>query len=280
MSPLLAYLILAAPFVLALIGFTLPRSWTQKRHGCLRLARIGLLLLGLVGILSSGSRIIWDGGYLRAEYQITFRDLNNLPIEGIELRVEDKAGHTFYYYPVSDFRPDGVSTSDSGGLMVFHHLGEGVEFGGKEWYLYFLFPVEERPGPDYVCRFLYRGQEVYRVSYGGINLWHVVRSGEHISGWEEMEKVTRLWKRPDWPPCQLLLAQEEGHEDYYTRIRKLFDLDGDGKLNPEEGAAYHAATNYRSEEAAIARLKGEDPKEEVAFAVVRRTVILPLNRER
>jgi hypothetical protein len=151
--------------------------------------------------------------------------------------------------------------------MVFHHASGGVEFGGKCWLLFGLIPVEERPGPVYVCRFLYRGQEVYRVRYSDIDSW---RSGT----WDEIEKVKRKWKRPDWPASQLLRTEDESDRAYDARIMKLFDLDGDGKLNSEEGAAYCAGTDWRNEEAAIARLKGEDPAEEMEFPVVRRTVTI------
>jgi hypothetical protein len=268
MSPILAYLIIAVLLVLALAGFTFRRTWSAKRHPGVGCASTGFLVLGLFGILSQVNMIIWDGGYLDAEYQLTFQDPNGQPIEAIELRVEDRLGHSYYHYPVTDFLPDQVPTSDSNGLMMFHHVSEATEFGGRCWLLFCFIPVEEHPAPEYVCRFLYRGQEIYQVQYHELNSW---REGNR----DEVEKVKRRWKRPDWPASQILQMQIQSNNDMYNaRVRKFFDLDGDGKLNSEEGAAYQEGTNWRNEEAAIARLKGEDPEEEIEFPIVRRTLTI------
>jgi hypothetical protein len=225
------------------------------------------LVLALVGLASRAGMMLWDGGYLRAEYRVTFQDPEGRPVEGIELRVEDRQGHTFYHYPVTDYLPGHIPTSDSNGLMVFHHAGGGIEFSGKCWFLFGFIPVEEHPGPVYVCQFLHRGREVYRVRYGELDSW---RRGT----WDEVEKVKRRWKRPDWPASQLLRTEDESDRAYHARVLNLFDLDGDGKLNPEEGAAYWAAADWRDTEATIARLKGEDPEEEMEFPLVRRTVTI------
>ncbi len=272
MNPITAYLMLAALFGLGFAAILLPRLRPGTFGRRLRTVGILLILLGLLGLLSRSAVMIWDGGYLLAEYQITFQDLDGRPVKGVQLHVEDQRGHIFYHYPVTDFLPDRVPISGADGLMIFHHANGGMEFGGKCWLLFGLIPVEEHPGPVYLCRFLHRGQEVYRVRYGEMNSW---RRGT----WDEVEKVKRRWKRPEWPTCQLLLGQEETLAAYHARLLKFFDLDGDGKLNPEEGAAYVAGTSLRNEEAAIARLKGEDPEEEMEFPIVRRTVTIRSNPE-
>lgn len=269
MNPLTAYLILAALFGLGSAAIMLRhlRPGTFGRR--LKAVGILLVLLGLLGLLIRPVEL-WDGGYLQAEYQITFQDPNGRPMEGVQLQVEDQRGHIFYHYPVTDFLPDRTPISDADGLMVFRHASDGMEFGGKCWFLFCFLPVEERSGPMYVCRFLYRGGEVYRVRYREMDSW--------LQGtWDEVEKVKRRWKRPDWPASQLLWPQGEPFDAYHARILKFFDLDSDGKLNPEEGAAYGAGTSWRNEEAAIARLKGEDPEEEMEFPVVRRTVTIRPN---
>lgn len=268
MNLLIAFLILTALLALGIAAIMLPRLRPSAFGRRLRIVGIALVLLGLLGFFSP--KELWDGGYLQAEYQITFRYPDGRPVEGVQLRVEDQRGHTFYHYPVTDFLPDRSPTSDTAGRMVFHHASDGLEFGGKCWLFYGLIPVEEQPSPVYVCRFLQRGGEVYRVRYGEINSW---RSGT----WDEVEKVKRRWKRSQWPASQLLSTQDESYDAYHARILKIFDLDGNGKLNPEEGAAYGAGTRWRNEEAAIARLKGEDPEEEIEFPVVRRTVTIRPN---
>jgi hypothetical protein len=98
MSLIIAYLIIAVLLVLALAGFTFPRIWSAKRHPIVGCASTGFLLLGLFGILSLSNKILWDGGYFDAEYQLSFQGSNGQPIEGVELRVEDRSGHSYYHY--------------------------------------------------------------------------------------------------------------------------------------------------------------------------------------
>lgn len=237
-----------------------------------RLRTVGILLvvLAILGLLSRASMILWDGGFALAEYQITFRDADGRPVEGVQLRVEDQRGYAFYHYPVTDFLPDRTPISGPDGLMVFHHADGGCEFGGKCWLLFGLIPVGEHSSPVYVCRFFSQGHEVYRVRYSELNSWRYETS-------EKVEKVKRRWKRPQWPASELLCLQDESKETYHARVLQIFDLDGDGRLNCEEAVAYTAGTNWRNEGAAIARLRGEDPEEEVEFPLVRRTVTIRPN---
>jgi Ca2+-binding EF-hand superfamily protein len=74
----------------------------------------------------------------------------------------------------------------------------------------------------------------------------------------------------------LLMEPDESWEHWHERAFRFFDLDGDGKLSPEEAAAFHTGTSNRTEEAAIAE-KGGTPQqeEELEFPVVKRTVTVP-----
>jgi hypothetical protein len=273
MSPITANLITATLLLLALAGFLLSSLRPAKSSRDLRFVGVVFLVLGLFALVSRLPRTCWSGGYGQIEYQITFEDGNHQPIAGIELRVEDRQGHIFYHYPVTDYLPGHIPTSDSNGLMMFHHVSDCVEFDGTETFLFNVIPVEERAGPMYICYFLYRGQEVYRLTYRELNSW---RKGT----WKEgVEKVKLSWKRPEWPWSLFLCDEGESWHAHYARTMKLYDLDGDGKLNPEEGAAYCAAMSLPNENAVIARLKGEDPTEEIEFPVVRRTITIPSKPE-
>jgi hypothetical protein len=233
--------------------------------GVLRRRLTVLLCLAVPGLVllllcSSMNCLVWDGGYPPAEFQATFTDEGGRPLEGVELRVEDREGHAYFHYPVTDYLPEHVPTSDRHGLMTFHHATHGLEFGGKSCG---LFGFGETKAPQYVCRFVFRGEEVYRASYHDLNDWE-------LSG----EPVKRRWREPAWPASQLLMKPGEEYDAWRTRARAFFDLNHNGNLEPEEAAAYRAATNYRAEEAAEAELRGETKEEDVEFPVLRKAIVV------
>jgi hypothetical protein len=60
--------------------------------------------------------IVWDDIWGQEEYRITFTDRAGRPVQGVELRVENEAGSTFYHFPVTDSRcrPPPSSARSSG----------------------------------------------------------------------------------------------------------------------------------------------------------------------
>jgi hypothetical protein len=78
--------------------------------------------------------IIWDGGFKSAEYRLRFVDAAGRPITGVTLRVLTKAGGACPFYPVDEFHPDRPPMSAADGMLVCHHSGNGLEFGGREHY--------------------------------------------------------------------------------------------------------------------------------------------------
>jgi hypothetical protein len=229
--------------------------WTKRQtRPSVRLVLKILAVAGLIGAVIPDQRMMWDGRYPTAEFQITFVDENRQPVQGVELRVEDKGGRTYFHYPVTDYLPDRAPTSDHSGLMVFHHAGQGVEFSGEVRYLYCLFPRVVRRGPSYTCRFVRGDTEVYRIDFWQLDHWQ--------GSWDEVAKVRRRWKWPAWPMSELLMTPDESHEHWQERALQFFDLDGDGKLGPEERAAYNAGRSLETWEAALARKNGTAEKEE------------------
>ena len=228
---------------------------------------VAILLLGWL----CSYHLIWDGGYSDAEYQITFKDQNGKPVEGIELRVEDRQGHIYHHYPVTDFLPGVIPSSDKNGLMVFHHhCYFAMEFSGRIRYVFFAIPVEEKRGPEFICRFLFRGNEIQRIPYDDVNGW---RQGT----WEEVPKVKRLWKFPDWPASELGPKKDESHEAWAARIDAFFDKNKNGELEPEEAAAQNAFQCYLRQRE-LARIFGEKNEQEVEFPLVKKTISVQIPR--
>ena len=272
---ILALVVFSLGLALALVGAAgLLVSWLTRRGTVarLRVAFCAALGIGLLLALSCAECRVWDGDYLQAEFQLVFKDLSGRPIEGVELRVEDGEGRNYFHYPVSDYLPGQIPASDRGGAMVFHHVSDGAEFSGKTYYVLFVIPVRDPPAPVFVCRFLYNGREVHRVPFSDLARWQGTR--------ERAPWVKRRWKWPVWPESQLLMRPDGSVEDPRDRKLRLFDLNGDGKLNPEEAAASRAATSNRAEQVARAQLRGADVQEHLEFAIVHKAIAVSPDPER
>jgi hypothetical protein len=217
-------------------------------------------------LFTGSSYMIWDGGYGQAEIEISFLDKLGHPVPGVQLRVQDPDCREFFLYPVSDYLPDHIPTSDEAGQMMIHHVSHGVEFSGRcydssgHW-------VDIKRGPIFYCLFLHKGQEVTRIQFGDLD--HCEQT------WESMPRVKRKWQRPIWPTTELYTELDESFGDWDARLRKYYDPEQTGHFTPETAPAYHAATSVKAEHAAIAwqseRKRIEDEEE---FAVIKRTIIV------
>ena len=261
---LLTLAILLICLTLTLLGLAgVVASWLMpwKILACLRVAFLVLLAVGLLATVSCLVCEVGDGRYGQAEFQLTFLDPSGNPIEGVELRVEDQQGRTYFHYPVDDYVPLQIPTSDRNGLMVFHHVSRGFEFSERTYNLFFVIRIRETPAPAFFCCFLQDGEEVYRIPFRDLDWWEET--------WEHVTKVKRRWQSPAWP--EVLVHPGESAESWHDRIVALFDRNGNGRLDPEEAAAYYSATRH-AEESQLAQLPALAKDEETEFAVVRRTI--------
>jgi hypothetical protein len=207
-----------------------------------------------------------DIRYPQAEFEFIFKDRSGKPVEGIELCVEDQAGRRYYHYPVTDYLPDKVPTSNRDGVLVFHHVSELFDSGCRTTYLFDLIPLGERGVPVFICRFLHKDHEIYRIRFRDV--YSDFAKGEHL------DVVRQHWSWPVWKESQGLLKPYAVGEDWDGRRLRLFDLNKNGRLEPEEAAAWSAATSSRAERVAIAQLVGEDIQEDLEFIVIRKTILL------
>lgn len=220
-----------------------------KRRGCL------LCLLGLAAAVAlvPFQGIIWDGGFASAEYRLTFVDGSGKPVPGVVLRVLTRAGGECPLYPIDEFLPDRAPTSDADGRMVFHHAGEGLEFGGREGSNLLGMRFGETDAPQYVCAFSVAGREVHRVRYDDLR-----PRGER----DRLARVTRPWQNSEWPS-----REYAAHHGEWPALRlRLFDGNGDGELDREErtAAGYFSRVMERSD----FDRRGRD----IEFLVVERTI--------
>ena len=140
------------------------------------------------------------GASRAAEYRLTFIDGTGRPVPGVALRVLTRAGGECHLYPIDEFLPDHAPTSDTEGRMVFHHAGEGLEFGGREHSNLLGMRFGETDAPQYLCAFSVAGREVHRVRFDDLR----PRSERG-----RLPSVTRSWQNSEWPSREYAAHHEE-----------------------------------------------------------------------
>jgi hypothetical protein len=252
------FMVLAGTAVISLL-----LHWAQRRPfgRFFHRALVCLIVFAVTGFFSSAFGIIWDGGFPQNEFELMFQDQDGKPLRGVELRVEDRQGNIIYRYPVSDYAPNQIPTSDENGTIVFHHVSNGLEFGGHDWYLFGVIPIRQG-APVYICRFLYENREVYLIEYDEL------RRGEKNT--EQTAAVKRQWKPPDWPFSEMGAKPGESLDDVYERTRSLFNVKSNGKFN-REAAIARGAVMREVERQEDAQKDGKEFVEEIEFPVLKKT---------
>ena len=159
--------------------------------------------------------IVWDGGFGQVEYRMKFVGPDGLPIPGVQLRVEDEHGTNFFHYPVTDYVDGRVPVSGDDGMLTFHHVSHGPEFGGRCRELFGVRFGTCR-APTFVCRFLLDGKEIYRSKFNEMNAGATDRS------------VTRSWNYVEWLPSR---REGESIMDMFSRKSDQRDKDRNGTVD-------------------------------------------------
>ena len=136
----------------------------MPRRGCLI---VSILLIAAV-LLVPFQGIVWDGRFDSAEYRLRFIDESGRPVPDIRLKVLTKAGEPCHFYPINEFTPDGTAVSDADGRMMFHHAGDLLEFGGREYWNLVGMRFGETDAPQYDFVFSLGEREVHRVKHDAI----------------------------------------------------------------------------------------------------------------
>jgi hypothetical protein len=261
-------ILVATLLVLGIAGLCLSTKLDNRSRPWVRWISWLGISTAVVGFLSGHVLgMIWDGAFPQTEFRLLFRDGNGKPIPGVELRVENRSGSTFFHYPVTDYLPEQIPTSDKDGVMVFHHVSRGIEFGGQCSHFLFVVPVGECASPQYICRFLRQGKELSRVPYQDL------KNDRGIT----TTRVNRQWKWSDWPYRSFLeFNKKHGSIDGFELSR--FNLNRNGRLDREETVAFNAAMweIARFETAQRSSPTGLPADEDLEFFLVEKTISVAL----
>ena len=265
---LLVACILCIFLIMTLLGMagvlaSFVRRW--KILARLRIVYFVLVGAGLLGVVSCLNCYVWDGSFGQAEFQLVFQDQDGNPIQGVELCVVDRKGQNYFHFPVDDYVPGKIPTSDRDGLMLFHHVSRGIEFSGRTYYVLFAIPITEPSLPTYDCRFLYKGQEVYRIAFGELDSWKGLLN--------DVSNVRRRWRTPIWD--EMLARPGETDKGWHDRIMGLFGHDANATLGTEGAAASYSALT-QADECRMAQMRGVTRENEIEFAVVRKNISVNL----
>jgi hypothetical protein len=222
-------------------------SWPRfTRYVCVG----GLIFVVAAVVFAPIEMINWDGGFPNAEYRFKFVDGDNHPVPGVTLRVLTQAGGVCHLYPVSDFLPDQVPTSDADGNMIFHHFSDTLEFGGQDHRSLMGITWKKDKAPQFDCVFSLNGIVVYGARF------HTLLPRNY----DRLPSVARSWKPPDWTSREF-----RTHSNDWKRHReRLFDVNSDGELDREERVAALC----------FDRSMDRDEKK-VEFVIVERTIVIP-----
>lgn len=136
------------------------------KRGCV----IAVVVLAAVVALAPIQSIRWSGGFPATEFRFLFTDSHGRPVPGVTLRVETKAGGASYLYPIDEFLPHQVPTSDTEGRMTFHQAGGGgASFGGSVSRSLVGVQYGDFVVPQHVCVFSHGGREVHRARFNDLS---------------------------------------------------------------------------------------------------------------
>jgi hypothetical protein len=233
-----------------------------------RIVAFVFILGPCVAALACVSSSFWCGscGYNQLEYELTFKDLNGKPIEGVELSIEDERGNEFFCFPVTDYSPAQKPKSDEHGEMRFHHVSTAVEWDNCGWTLFWV-DIPASRSFAYICRFLYRGKEVHRVAFGELPRW------DWKGTWEEVPKVRRRFNWSTMLPLEIIPKRPYEHEEVYdSTLRHFFHVDDKHR----EGCIARRNVCRLLNKVDEAHRHKKEPVEDIDFPVIRRTITIDL----
>jgi hypothetical protein len=98
---------------------------------------------------------------MQAEYRIKFITEDGIPVNGVQLEVQDREGNINYGYPINDYYEGNIPMSDTSGVVTFHHVFYFMEWGGT----FFFGCTSGDPPPEFDLLFRKKGDVIYDIEF-------------------------------------------------------------------------------------------------------------------
>jgi hypothetical protein len=213
-------------------------SVSSRRNRYIVISTVVLTSCALIAlfIFTSEESIVWCGAFSQVEYQLVFKDERGRPVVGIELAAEDEKGNLSFRYPVSDFTRVNALTSDADGVLMFHHVCNGIEFGGKYTYKRGYMPASygKCSPPVFRVRCLFGAKEVYAFEFSALDSDFLKSTGAYPDSKAGPEVERLCYEPPEYPMTALDEGIEPKLQKYrFPVYRRLIVLKG--VAHPEKG---------------------------------------------
>lgn len=188
---------------------------------------IACFVLCALAYISYHTSRVWScGSFLEGRFSIRIVDEKGRPIEGVNMWVSHITGGLAYGYPVTDFVPGLMPTSDRNGMLLFHHFhGKGPEFCGSTRSLFWYIPIDDDDPPDYKLRFSRKGYVSHETTFRSFR-----------SRCAQTNEVEATFPFEPWRAWKTMRTDKDG--EWYGMIRDDFDADRNGRLSRSEWVSF------------------------------------------
>ena len=123
-----------------------------------------VLILAVTAYVSyQTSTMYWDGGYPTGEFRLRVVNEIGDPVEGACLDLYNESGTPAVEYPIYEYDGEGTLCGGADGVITAHQPQEGIQFGGSEWYLFWVIPIGASDAPQFDIRISADGYQDYPI---------------------------------------------------------------------------------------------------------------------
>ncbi|MHC4132079.1 MAG: hypothetical protein ACYSSP_08280 [Planctomycetota bacterium] len=133
-----------------------------------------VLFVPLLIVITAGfvfrATVHWDGRFPSNQFRIKVTDNKGEPITTSYLSVFNEYERTAYEHPIDEFTKEEKPQADESGIIVVHHTGEGLEFGGSYTELFGIirWPPGSVNAPEYYIDIEADGYTKERLRYSDL----------------------------------------------------------------------------------------------------------------
>lgn len=115
--------------------------------------------------------VSWDGAFPSGEYHLQIVNQSGSPIKGATLNIY-QGNNLAFEYPFDNYLSENSLVSNDKGEIVLTHLPRGLEYGGSDWLLFWVIPIN-KSSPKFNCEVIaseheplkFSANEIFEIAY-------------------------------------------------------------------------------------------------------------------